>query len=118
MMASLLTAGDDFQSVVNLPLVLSSGEQQSQQASIDIVDDAIRDDREMFRVLISLLSSNGSVRIPTANASTDILIMDNDPPNTGKLNRTFVVYTWHEISCKNVSILISKIVLQLYVLTA
>lgn len=118
MMVSFFIAGDDFQSVVNLPLVLSSGEQQSQQASIDIVDDAIRDDREMFRVLISLLSSNGSVRIPTANASTDILIMDNDPPNTGKLNRTFVVYTWHEISCKNVSILISKIVLQLYVLTA
>ena len=98
---SLFTAGDDFQSVVNLPLVLSSGEQQSQQASIDIVDDTIRDDREMFRVLISLLSSNGSVRIPTGNASTDILIMDNDPPNTGKLNRTLVVYTWHKISSVN-----------------
>ena len=94
---NLFTAGDDFQSVVNLPLVLSTGEQQSQQASIDIVDDTIRDDREMFRVLISLLSSNGRVRIPTANASTDILIMDNDPPNTGKLNKTLIVHTWHEI---------------------
>ena len=84
---------------MNLPLVLSAGEQQSQQASIDIVDDRIRDDREMFRVLISLLSSNGRARIPTANASIDVLIMDNDPPNTGKLNRTLA-------PCKNVTILI------------
>ena len=61
-----------------------SGEQQSQQMAIGIVDDRISEGNETFQVLLSLLSSDGSVRISPTNASADIVIVDNDPSPTGK----------------------------------
>jgi len=74
---------DDFQSLGNVQLVLS-GEQQSQQMAIGIVDDRISESNETFQVLLSLLSSDGSVRISPTSASADIVIVDNDPSPTGK----------------------------------
>jgi len=55
-------AVDDFQNLANVPLVLS-GEQQSQQMAIGIVDDRIAEGNETFQVLLSLLSSDGRVRL-------------------------------------------------------
>ena len=66
-------AVDDFQNLANVPLVLS-GEQQSQQMAIGIVDDRIAEGNEAFQVLLSLLSSDGRVRLSPTSASADIVM--------------------------------------------
>ena len=80
---------DDFQSLVNFPLVFS-GERQSRQTSIGIVDDRIAEGNETFQVRISLLSSDGRVRVSTTRASADIVIVDNERSPTGKSNPRYL----------------------------
>jgi len=80
---------DDFQNLANVPLVLS-GEQQSQQMAIGIVDDRIAEGNETFQVLLSLLSSDGRVRLSPTSASADIVIVDNDPSPIGKLSHRYL----------------------------
>ena len=82
-------AVDDFQNLANVPLVLS-GEQQSQQMAIGIVDDRIAEGNETFQVLLSLLSSDGRVCSSPTSASADIVIVDNDPSPTGKLRHRYL----------------------------